>query len=242
MTFPGRVNLNNHYKREVFIKESLFDPEHGVSFIGAYRYKGYSLFDLLHPFNHEKKNADIFRSAIDLYIEIANAEGESVVYSWSEIFHTYIPHQVLIATETAPILPYRGDVEYHTGEHWRVVAANDLFSWRVLENPVSITVRSFDEKEYVIDRDLDPLYSPTIDVQSNNEWLTTITPSEVTATPIRYYSSFYGMGMGYHAAEYFEGPRLQNVLAGELDLFSPHWNRHGLVCFVGANGYRAIYS
>jgi S-adenosylmethionine synthetase len=34
---PGMVNLKNHYKREVIIKESLFDSDKGIQFTGAYQ-------------------------------------------------------------------------------------------------------------------------------------------------------------------------------------------------------------
>lgn len=239
---PGSVDLDNHYMREVFIKESLFDDNTGINFIGAYRYRGYSLFDLLHPFNHDKKNADEFRPAIDLYIIIENAAGETVVFSWSEIFHTNNPHQIIIAAEAAPIVPYRKEVEYETGEYWKVVAANDLFAWRVLENPVKITVRSFDKKSYTINRDLDPLYSTEINVVKNNENIMKIEPVEDKSNFTRYHSSFYGMGMGYHEAAFFEGPLLKNTIRDNFNFFDKDWNRHGLVCFAAADGYRAIYS
>lgn len=239
---PGEINLDNHYKREVFIKESIFDKETGINFIGAYRYRGYSLFDLLHPFNHEKKNAEVFRPAIDLYVIIENAAGESVSFSWSEIFHTNNPHQIIIATEAAPIVPYRKEVNYETGDTWKVVAANDLFAYRVLVDPVKITVHSFDKKEYAINRELEPMYSQEVQVLHDDQQLVIIPKIEDEGTYTRYYSSFYGMGMGYHEARYFQGPLLAKLLEGSIDFFDPEMNRHGLVCFAGLDGYRAIYS
>jgi hypothetical protein len=239
---PGMVDLENHYKREVFIKEALFDNETGINFIGAYRYRGYSLFDILHPFNQEKKNAEAFRPAIDLYVVIENDLGETVVFSWSEIFHTNNPHQILIASEAAPIVPYRKEVDYSMGEKWKVVAANDLFAFRVLENPVKITVRSFDKKDYPINRDHQPMYSHGLDVVLENKLLVNIVPEENPERYIRYYSSFYGMGMGYHEAKYFQGPLLQTSLWNHLDLFNPGLNRNALVCFASVDGYRAIFS
>ncbi|MBE0663431.1 MAG: hypothetical protein IH597_13305 [Bacteroidales bacterium] len=239
---PGEINLDNHYKQEVFIKESLYDAESGINFIGAYRYRGYSLFDLLHPFNHEKKNAEVFRPAIDLYVVIENATGERVSFSWSEIFHTNNPHQIIIATEAAPIVPYRKEVNYETGDTWKVVAANDLFAYRVLVDPVKITVYSFDKKEYVINRDLEPLYSQEIQVMQDDQQIASIPMIEDEDAYTRYYSSFYGMGMGYHAARYFQGPLLSKLLEGSIDFFDPELNRHGLVCFAGLDGYRSVYS
>ncbi|MFW6222463.1 MAG: hypothetical protein ACOC3T_02500, partial [Bacteroidota bacterium] len=213
-----------------------------VNFIGAYRYRGYSLFDLLHPFNQEKKNMEEFRPAIDLYVVVENDKGETVVFSWSEIFHTNNPHQVMIATDAAPIVPYRKEVDYGMSEKWKIVAASDLFAYRVLENPVKITVRSFDKKEYPIDREYDPLYSDGIDVVMNDEILRHIPAEENPENYTRYHSSFYGMGMGYHEAQYFQGPELSGLLKDTLEFFNPQWNRNGLVCFASVDGYRALYS
>lgn len=233
---PGKVNLEDFYKREVFIKESIYDKENGINFIGAYRYRGYSLFDLLHPFNQNKKNKEAFKPAIDLYITIENSEGDNVVFSWSEIFHTVNPHQIIIATEAAPIVPYRKEVDYVIGNSWKVVAANDLFAYRVLENPTKITVHSFDKKDYPIQKGLSPLHSPDVKVVIDNEEAFTIPAVTDTNTYIRYYSSFYGMGMGFHNAPYFQGPSLHGFFAEQMNLFSPEYIRNGLVCFVGLDG------
>lgn len=238
----GTIDLKKYYKREVVLKESLFDADSGIMFTGAYRYKGYSLFDLLHEYNIDKKNAELFRPQIDSYVTVENSKGESVVFSWSEIFHNATPHQILIATEMAPIVPYKIEVDYPAGEKWRLVSAGDLFAFRMLEDPVKITVHSFDKKEYPIDREIDPLYSPEIKVLLEDKELHTITPQNITAGNLTYYSNFYGMGMGYHHADNFTGPALPEVLEGVLEPFDARLNRNALVCFASVDGYRAIYS
>jgi len=252
---PGKVDLNNHYKREVFIKEARYHQDTGAGFIGSYRYRGYSLFDLLHPFNQDKKNAEAFRPAIDLYVVVENDQGETVVFSWSEIFHTINPHQIMIATEMAPIVPYRQEVDYPVREKWTLVSAGDLFAWRTLENPVRITVRSFDQKDYPIDRELEHMHSPSVRIASDNAsgqeggtglpggaGVLEVLPGEVTAAPVRYHATFYGMGMGHHPTKYFEGPRLDVALGMEEAFADANRNRHGLVCFAGMDGYRAVFS
>jgi hypothetical protein len=239
---PGKVKLSDFYKREIMVKESAPGPDGQVVFTGAYRYRGYSLFDLLHPFNQEKKNADLFRPAIDLYIVIENAAGETVVFSWSEIFHTLQSHQVLIATEMAPILPYRAEVEYPAGGRWKVVAGGDLFAWRILEDPVRITVRSFDERDYIIDRDLDPMFSPTVNLLTEDGQSLEVLPGESDEAMLSYRTSFYGMGMGHHGTPEFKGPALQSFTHRLIDPMDSNWNRHGLVCMAGADGYRAVFS
>jgi len=239
---PGKVNLENHYKREVIVKESLFDAEYGIEFIGAYRYKGYSLFDLLHPYKLNKKNAEIFKPAIDAYIVIENTNGEKVVFSWSEIFHTINPHQVIIATEAAPVVPFRKEVDYPVSEHWKVIAGGDLFAFRTLENPSKITVISFDKKEFPITRNMNPMVSQAINVFKEDTQLMTIEPDTNKASHLTYYSNFYGMGMGYHDTKNFSGPGLLYKLQGSVDPFDAELNRLGLVCFAGIDGYRSIFS
>jgi hypothetical protein len=239
---PGLVALKNYYKREVYLKEALFDPDSGIVFTGAYRYRGYSLFDLLHPFVQQKKNMETFRPAIDLYLIVENDKGEKVSFSWSEVFHTTNPHQVLIATEVAPIKPYRREVDYPVGNTWKLVNAGDLFAFRTLENPVKITVLSFDEKEYTIVRDLQPMYSEAISVVSGQAFVGEMEIASDSTQWLKYHTSFYGMGMGNHGNKYFEGPRLIDVMPGGFDPFDANMNRHGLVCMAGIDGYRAIFS
>jgi hypothetical protein len=239
---PGTVNLDDFYQREVMVKEAFYDHTKGIDFVGAYRYRGYSLFDLLHPYNHQKKNAEEFKPAIDLYVVIENELGESVTYSWSEIFHTNIPHQVLIATAMAPIVPYRKEVDYPAGNTWRVVCANDLFAYRMLDNPVRIIVRSFDEKTFPIQRNLEPMYSPGISVIFEDGKSFRIDQNRDSSVYRKYFSSFYGMGMGYHETKFFSGPALNELLEDKISLFDADWISNGLICFAGLDGYRAIFS
>lgn len=238
---PGKINFDDFYKREVMIKESRKD-KNGINFVGAYRYVGYSLFDILHPYNQKKKNKELFKPITDLYVIIKNDKNEKVVFSWSEIFHTNNQHQILIATEMAPIKPHRKEVDFPIGKTWKIVASNDLYSNRILENPTSITIVSFDKKEYKIQKGLKPMNSQNVNVVINGKSEFQILPTNDSSRFIRYYSCFYGMGMGYHPEKYFEGPSLNDFFKDKMDFTDAEWIRHGLVCFVGQDGYRAIYS
>jgi len=239
---PGKTDLNRYYKREIILKESALGTDNEIAFIGAFRYKGYSLFDLLNPHVLKKKNVETFRPPIDLYVVIENDKRESVVFSWSEIFQTNILHQIIIATEVAPIKSYRKDTEYKTGDQWKVVCAADLYSNRTLENPVRITVRSFEQKQYVINRDVEPLFSPEIRVEIDQD-TSFIIPSVTDRTQlIRYNTSFFGMGMGYHGNKSFEGIALKSFLENSGYTFQQSWVRNGLVCAASVDGYRAVFS
>ncbi|PKP48889.1 MAG: hypothetical protein CVT92_15690 [Bacteroidetes bacterium HGW-Bacteroidetes-1] len=239
---PGKVNLENIYKREVFYKQSIPVDSTNVNFIGAYRYRGYSLFDLLNGFIVQKKNVETFRPLTDLYIIIENEKGENVTFSWAEIYLTVIPHQIIIATEAAPIEPYKREVAYPVGGNWKIIAASDLFAYRELDNPVKITVKSFDKKEFVINRNLDDSFSPKVDVTINDELFLTIDTLFQSDLQLEYKSVFYGMGMGYHPEPVFKGLELMPLIGQQMTMVSKDWIRKGLVCFVGFDGYRVVYS
>ncbi len=238
----GVVDLRKFYKREVFIKEAVLDDNNDPEFIGAFRYKGYSLFDLMNTYNLDKKNTELFRPSIDVYVVISNDKGDNVSFSWSEIFHTINPHQVIIATEVAQIKPYKKEVDYITGDCWKVVSANDLFSYRTIENPTSIVIKSFDKKEFPIDREIEPMYSPAVNVVFDNNFSFSIPIIADTSRIIKYNSTFFGMGMGYHPNPEFKGIPLKSFMKKPSNLLDREWIKNGLVCFASIDGYRAIYS
>lgn len=239
---PGTIRFRRQIKREVFIRESRL-AEGQQKFSGAYRYRGYSLFDLLHPFEYKKSNAEEFPPGTDLYLVVENDRGETVAFSWSEIFHTTQPHQVLIAIEMAPIEPYKAEVDYPADEVWKLVSAADLYAERHLSNPVRISVHSFNEKTYPINRGLDPLFSQSLLVEMGGKPVAELGEYHAAQfKPHTYQTVFYGMGMGYHANPSFSGPYLHELLAEHINFSDPGLLRHGLVCFAGIDGYRAVFS
>lgn len=238
---PGMVDFDDFYTREVYVKDMQFNVG-GDSCIGAYRYIGYSLFDLLHPFNQDKKSAELFKPLTDMYIVVENDNDEHVVFSWSEIFHVNNPHQVIVATAGAPIEPHRKEVDYPALNTWKVVAGNDLYNYRSLENPCRIKVVSFDKKSYTIEKGMEPMYSPTVLVTMDDKKLMNIPEISDTTFFIKYNTCFYGMGMGYHPSGIFSGPGLHDLLKDSINIQSKDLMQHGLVCCVGLDGYRAVYS
>lgn len=237
----GEIDLSKLYKREVFIKENFINNENKPQFVGAFRYIGYSLFDILNAHILQKQNAKDFPPIVDAYIVVANDKGEKVSFSWSEVFLTNNPHQVIIATEVAQVKPHKKEVNYPTGNTWKLVSAGDLFANRMLENPTTISVISFNKKEYPINRNIKPLYSENLIVIKADSSFS-IPLIKNSGKFIEYNTTFYGMGMGYHPNPVFKGMPLKTVLS-ELQIpFGREWFRNGLVCFASIDGYRAIYS
>jgi hypothetical protein len=237
---PGAVIFKNLYLREIIVKEAIVNENKENEFQGAYRYIGYSLLDILNLYPLDKKNAEQFKPQTDLYIVIRNQAGERVVFSWSEIFHTSIPHQIILATESAPIVPYRKEVKYPVSSTWKIVSSNDLYAFRNLEKPVSISVNSFDKKYFEINRELSSSHSDTVKVFYEEMLLKDILPEP--SDNITYHTHFYGMGMGYHPTDRFSGKSLPALLKTEIDHTDKQSSAEALVCFTGIDGYRAIFS
>ncbi|MEI6747910.1 MAG: hypothetical protein WCM93_02000, partial [Bacteroidota bacterium] len=82
---PGKVDFSSLPLRSIIVKETLLQGTED-KFIGAYRYDGYSLYDILNLVVLKKKNAAEFPPIIDLYVEIENEKGEKTVFSWGEIY------------------------------------------------------------------------------------------------------------------------------------------------------------
>ncbi len=93
---PGKVDFSALGKHSVIVKETLLDSAGGDRFTGAFRYDGYSLFDILEKRVIKKRNNEEFSPIIDLYVEIENDNGEKIVFSWGEIYYPNNLHKILI--------------------------------------------------------------------------------------------------------------------------------------------------
>ena len=120
---PGMVNFSSLPLHSVIVKETLLDSAGGDRFTGAFRYDGYSLFDILEMRIIRKANAEEFNSIIDLYIEIENETGEKVVFSWGEIYYPTNLHKILIAGSVSRIVPSKTKELWNLPESSKIVAA-----------------------------------------------------------------------------------------------------------------------
>lgn len=233
------IDLSTLRKHSITVKETTFtDGE--VGFLGAYRYDGYSLYDILNSVILRKKNEADFPPIIDLYVEISNSKGESVIFSWGEIYYPVNRHRILIATDVARIVPSKSKELWPLPEETRVVAGNDLITVRNISDPVRITVKSLDSS-YRIDRNISPMYSEKMNICINSEVLKTLTVLPVETELITYKTVFYGRGMGIHGTTPFTGAMLSQLLAPHFSL-SPEILKRGIVVIAGIDGYRAAFT
>lgn len=229
-------------KRSVHVKEAVIDRKGTNRFKGAYRYDGYSLFDILNTFIPEKSNTTEFSSVIDLIAEVENQDGEKVVFSWGEIYYPVSLHRIIVATDVTAIVPVK------TGELWplpsrpMIVAANDLLTERNITSPETITIRSF-RRSFTVDRSTAPRYSPFIGIfeQGNPSFRFAGQEHENENTSVTYNTIFYGRGRGIHSTKPFTGIMLKDILKDRFPL-NRNNIRQGALCIAGTDGYRCVVS
>jgi hypothetical protein len=236
---PGKVNLSKLSKHTVIVKETLLKEDGTDAFIGAYRYDGYSLFDILSDRIVRKKNTAEFKPIIDLYVEIENQKGEKVILSWGEIYYPNSLHNCIIATEVARIFPSKSKDLWPLPVERKLVVGNDLITERNISNPVKITVRSWPQS-IPVNRNLDPLYSPEFNVFNGDKLLTTVNKNP-KLQPETVHTIFYGRGRGIHSTQPFTGFYFKELLVKYFPL-DKKYLQQGLVTIVGKDGYCAIFS
>jgi L-asparaginase / beta-aspartyl-peptidase len=225
--------------RSITVKETAM-KDGGVSFTGAYRYDGYSLYDILDGVVLKKKNEAEFPPIIDLYVEVSNDAGESVTFSWGEIYYPVERHRIIVATSVARIVPSKSKDLWPLPQEIKVVAGNDLITARNISNPVRITIKSLDSK-YVINKNISPMFSETMRLCVNGKLRSVITELPQKSVDMTYKTVFYGRGKGIHGTTPFTGIMLSDILSGYYTL-SPEVLQKGMVVVAGADGYRAAFT
>jgi hypothetical protein len=237
---PGKVEFSKLSKHSVIVKEALLTNDTGNRFIGAYRYDGYSLFDILIDRILKKKNAADFRPIIDLFVEIENDRGEKVVLSWGEIYYPNFLHNVIIATEVMRIVPSKTKDLWPLPAESKLIVSQDFISERNISNPVKITVISYG-RNYKVNRDISPLVSTRVDLYSGDKKIDEFAAVPAFLQTERLHTIFYGKGRGIHSTQPFSGVYLKDYLEDKFR-FSKANLRTGLVVCAGIDGYRSVYT
>jgi len=237
---PGKVDLNSLTKHSVIVKEALLKEDGKNVFMGAYRYDGYSLFDILTDRIVNKKNKAEFPSIIDLYVEIENDKGEMVVVSWGEIFYPSNLHKIILATDVSRIVPSKTKDLWPLPAERKLVIASDLITERNISNPVRITVRSY-SKSIPVNRGIDTLYSREITLISNKGQQLTISEIPEGIQQETENTVFYGRGRGIHSTQPFTGIYLKELFA-KFGNENAEDLKTGLCAIIGIDGYRSVFT
>ena len=233
---PGLVDFSKLPIRSVIVKETKLNSDGTNKFIGAYRYDGYSLFDILNTVKLQKKNAEEFPPIIDQYVEVSNANGEKVILSWGELYYPNNLHNIIIANAVMRIIPSKTKDLWPLPETSKLIITSDLLTERNISNPTKITVRSADAS-FEVQKGMSPMYSKSFRFVGENGKETVINDISKELAKTTYHTIFYGRGKGIHSTTPFNGCQLKQVLEPFFKLSSENLQR-GLFVFAGLDGYR----
>lgn len=236
---PGMVDFSKLPVRSVIVKETLLS-EGGDQFVGAYRYDGYALYDILNQVKLNKKNKDEFNPIIDLYVQVENDKGEKVNISWGEIYYPNHLQEIIIATRVMRIVPSKTNELWPLPEESKLVVSSDLITERNISKPVKITVKSY-PKSFETIKGLKPLYSSKIDIYNENKLVETITENPKDLNIEEFHTIFYGRGKGIHSAQPFTGVMLKNVLGKHVEI-NKKSIREGIFLVAAKDGYRGVFT
>ncbi|MDP4289966.1 MAG: hypothetical protein Q8908_02705 [Bacteroidota bacterium] len=236
---PGKRNLDELPLRSVIVKETRLQKD-SDKFVGAYRYDGYSLYDILNQSVIKKKNEAEFPSIIDLYVVVENDKGEKVVFSWGEIYYPVHRHEILIATQVARIVPSKTKELWPLPSSSKLVVASDLLTHRNILNPTKIIVKSY-SGNYEIRQNLSPMNSMSFLISDKGRNLGTINDLPADLQKLTYPAVFYGRGRGIHGTTPFSGILLKELIAKYVKSDERRL-KTGLVEIAGKDGYHASFS
>jgi hypothetical protein len=240
ITNPGKVDFSSLKKHSVIVKETLLDSAGSDKFVGAYRYDGYSLFDILEKRILKKANAEEFSPIIDMYIEIENENGEKVVFSWGEIYYPNNLHRILIADGVSRIVPSKTKDMWNLPSESKIISGNDLITERNMSSPVKITVKSFPRSFNVI-KGLSPMFSKQVKLFEKGALLRKLTDYPPDSEEVIFNTIFYGRGKGIHSTEPFKGVMLKDILTTTYPV-SREKLQKGIMCISAEDGYRCAIS
>jgi len=233
---PGKVDFNKLSTHSVIVKETSLNNDGSNKFIGAYRYDGYSLFDILNSVKLQKKNKEEFSPIIDLYVEISNDLGDKVIFSWGEVYYPNNLHNIIIATSVMRIVPSKTKELWPLPEASKLVVVADLLTERNISNPSKITVRSADASFKTV-KGLSPMFSESFKLMAEDGKQIIMKDIPKKLNKVTYHTIFYGRGKGIHSTTPFTGYELKQVVEPYYKLSKENLQR-GLFVFAGLDGYR----
>jgi hypothetical protein len=237
---PGKVEFSGLPVHSVIVKEALLDSAGGDRFTGAYRYDGYSLFDILDKRILKKANITEFKPIIDLYVEIENDKGEKVVFSWGEIYYPNNLHKILIASGVSRIVPSKTKDLWPLPVESKIVAACDLVTERNISSPVKITIKSY-SRSFAVKQGMSPMFSPSVNILSSSKQTGKIESLPSNLNNDTFNTIFYGRGKGIHSTTPFTGVLLKDLLFKYYPVSVDNLKK-GIICIASMDGYRSVLS
>jgi hypothetical protein len=239
VSIAGQVRFDGLPLRSVIVKETLLS-ESGDKFVGAYRYDGYSLFDILNNCRLEKKNQAEFPPIIDMYVQVENEKGDKVNISWGEIFYPNHLHEIIIATKVMRIVPSKTKDLWPLPTESKLVFGTDLITERNISSPAIFTILSY-PKSFLTVKGMSPVFSQDVKLYVNDSLAATFNGLPSNIQQQTYHTIFYGRGRGIHSTQPFTGYMLKDFLAPYYPVNAASL-KTGIVLIAAKDGYRGVYT
>jgi hypothetical protein len=237
---PGKADLSQLNYHSVIVKETVLNDDGSEIFIGAYRYDGYALSEIIDPFILNKSNAEEFPPLIDLFVEIENDKGEKVVLSWGEIYYANHLHEIIIAKRVMRIVPEKTKDMWPLPIENKLIIGSDLITERNINNPSKITIKTY-PKEMVIEKGKYPLTSSTVEFSIEGVNVETFTELPKNHPTTWLHTIFYGKGRGLHSTKPFQGMNCKDYFLNTIPL-SKEAIQKGIFVFGAEDGYRVVFT
>ncbi|MCX6169179.1 MAG: hypothetical protein NTX65_07565 [Ignavibacteriales bacterium] len=233
---PGAVDLTSLPLHCFPMKDLTYGTDKN-KFIGSYFVSGYSLFDIINTKKVKKTNEEEFKPAVDLYVIVENDKGEKTVFSWGELFYSKNNFNAIITKSVSAINPGKMKMKWPLPEVPQIICGYDAFNFRIIANPVRITVKSFVGK-YSKER-VKETFSPEIKiVNGENNFVIT----DVIGVETRKFRGIgYGHGRGWKGVDDVEGFVFGSVLQKNVK-FDMNECISTILCVSAKDGYRVTYS
>ncbi|MBI5541944.1 MAG: hypothetical protein HY951_17950 [Bacteroidia bacterium] len=234
-----KIDLSTLPLRNVIVKETVLIAKKDT-FIGAYRYDGYSLYDILNNVVVKKKLETEFGSMIDVWVEIENNKGEKVVVSWGEIYYPVNRHNIIIATRVARIVPSKTKDLWPLPTESRLIVGSDLLTERNISSPTKITVKSF-PKSYPVNKDMPSAFCTVTSIYKNDLKIDSLKKYPSNPFQQLYHTVFYGRGKGIHGIKDFKGVMFKDVLSKYASINKKDIQTM-MVAVIAKDGFRCVYT
>ncbi len=188
----------------------------------------------------QKANQKKFPPIVDLYVEISNDKGESVLLSWGELYYPANRYQIIIATKVMHIVPSKSKDLWPLPTETKLIVGTDLITERNISNPTKIIVKSLDDK-FKIQKNLKPLFSKDLKIYKQNNLIETLTQLPKDVKQETYSTVFYGRGRGIHSTSDFIGCELKNILKNNFEINKSNL-QNGMFVVAAKDGYRAAFT
>jgi hypothetical protein len=236
---PGTIDLSKFPLHSVIVKEAQL-VDGSTKFIGAYRYDGISLYDILDHFILQKKNQKEFAPIIDLYVEIENEAGEKAILSWGEIYYPIHRHEILIATKVARIVPSKTKELWPLPQETKLVVASDLITERNISKPTKIRVVSA-SKKFEVNKGMDPMFTPELSIFEAEDQKANLKKLPKEIDEVIYETIFYGRGRGIHSTTPFQGIMIKDELLKHFAL-TPERIQKAYFIISAEDGYHGVFT